>query len=77
MLTIASTTLDGITVTNEVKAPKFDPAKAFTHTFTVPERLASLRITLNGKVANLSKGGEKQDVKRARTGRSMASTRRT
>jgi autotransporter-associated beta strand protein len=62
VLTIASTTLDGITVTNEVKAPKFDPAKAFTHSFVVPERLASLRITLHGKVANLSKGGEKQDV---------------
>ena len=44
------------------KAPKFDPAKAFTHSFMVPERMASLRITLHGKVANLSKGGEKQDV---------------
>ncbi len=61
-LTITSTTLDGVATTSEVKAPKLDPAKDFTHTITVPERLASLRVALTGKVDNLSKGGQKQDV---------------
>src|SRR5262249_18369023 len=32
VLTIATTTLDGITTASEVKAPKLDPARAFTHT---------------------------------------------
>ena len=61
-LAITSTTLDGVSTTSEVKAPKLDPAKDFTHTITVPERLASLKVTLTGKVDNLSKGGEKQDL---------------
>jgi hypothetical protein len=61
-LTITSTTLDGVATTSEVKAPKLDPAKDFTHTITVPERMASLRVMLTGKVDNLSKGGQKQDV---------------
>lgn len=61
-LTITSTTLDGVSTTSEVKAPTLDPAKDFTHTITVAERLASLRVVLTGKVDNLSRGGQKQDV---------------
>ena len=61
-LTITSTTLDGVATTTEVKAPKLDPAKNFTHTITVPERLASLNFRLAAKVDNLSKGGQKQEV---------------
>lgn len=61
-LTITSTTLDGVSTTAEVKAPKLELAKVFTHTLQVPERLAALTVTLSGKVDNLSKGGEKQDL---------------
>ena len=64
-LTITSTTLDGVATTTEVKAPKLDPAKDFTHTITVPERLASLNFRLAAKVENLSKGGQKQEVSAA------------
>ena len=41
---------------------KLDPAKLFTYRLAVPERLASLRVTLSGKVENLSAGGEKQNL---------------
>jgi autotransporter-associated beta strand protein len=61
-LAITSTTFDGVSTTAEVKAPKLDAAKDFTHTIQVPERLASLTVTLSGKIDNLSKGGEKQDL---------------
>ena len=43
-LVITSTTLDGITTTTEFKDLKLDPAKDFTQTFTVPERLAKLSV---------------------------------
>ena len=66
-LSITSTTLDGVATTAEVAGPKLDVKKDFTHAFQVPERLASLSVTLTGKVENLSKGGEKQDVAASRT----------
>ncbi len=59
-LSITSTTLDGISTTAEIDSPKLEPAKVFLHTIQVPERLASLSVTLTGKIDSLSKGGEKQ-----------------
>ena len=64
-LTITATTLDGIATTTEVKDLALDAAKEFTHTFTVPERLASLEMELTAKVENLSNGGEKEEVSAA------------
>lgn len=61
-LTITSTTLDNVQTTSEVKIDKLDPAKVFTHTIKVPERLASLTVTLSGRVEQLSAGGNKQDL---------------
>jgi len=61
-LTITSTTLDGVSTTAEVDSPKLDPAKDFTHTIQVPERLASLNVTLTGKIESLGKGGEKEEL---------------
>ncbi|MDB6151414.1 MAG: hypothetical protein JWQ44_2862, partial [Chthoniobacter sp.] len=61
-LLITSTTLDGIATTTEVKSPKLMVGQVFTHTITVPERLAKLTATLTGKVDLLTKGGEKQDL---------------
>ena len=61
-LIITSTTLDGIDTTTEVKSPKLSADRVFTHTFRVPERLASLRVTLHGRVPVLTRGGEKQDL---------------
>lgn len=61
-LTITSTTLDGISATTEIKAPKLLAGQNLTQQISVPERLARLTATLTGKVQVLSKGGEKQDV---------------
>ncbi len=61
-LTIATTTLDGISTTTELKSPKFDAEKVFTHTFPVPDRLANIAFTLSGKIEQLSQGGKKQTV---------------
>jgi hypothetical protein len=61
-LTITTTTLDGVSTTTEVDAPKFTAEKVFTHKFTVPDRLASVAVKLTGKVESLSKGGEKQEL---------------
>ncbi|HSI12728.1 MAG TPA: hypothetical protein VK961_11830, partial [Chthoniobacter sp.] len=61
-LTLTSTTLDDVHTTSEVKEVKLDPTKLFTYQFAVPERLASLRVTLSGTVENLSAGGSKQEV---------------
>ncbi len=66
-LTITSTTLDGIATTSEVKSPKLAADKVFTHTFSVPERLAKLTVTLSGKVDVLSKGGEKSELTASRS----------
>ena len=64
-LTITSTTLDGVSTTSEVTAVKLDPAKVFTHTFTVPARLARLEVEISARVDKLSAGGEKQDLSSA------------
>ena len=67
-LTITSTTLDDVETTSEVPIEKLDPAKVYTHTITVPERLATLTVTLTGQVEKLSKGGEKEDLSAAHPG---------
>ncbi|MEA3208202.1 MAG: hypothetical protein QOE70_1259 [Chthoniobacter sp.] len=61
-LTLTTTTLDGVATTKEIKGVKLDPAKVFTHRFPVPERLASVAVTLSAKIENLSAGGQKQDL---------------
>ncbi|MEZ0385958.1 MAG: hypothetical protein ACAI34_02735, partial [Verrucomicrobium sp.] len=61
-LTLTTVTLDGVSTTRELKNVKMDAGGVFTHSFLVPERLAELRVTLNGKVELLSKGGTKQPV---------------
>ncbi len=61
-LIITSTTLDDVSTTSEVKIAKLDPAKVFTHTFTVPDRVARMRVVFSGQVEQLSKGGEKQEI---------------
>ncbi|MFO1485241.1 MAG: hypothetical protein U1F71_17910 [Verrucomicrobiaceae bacterium] len=66
-LTITSTTHDGISTTREVKDLKLSAGSVLTHTLTVPERLASLSVTLSGKVEVLSAGGEKRDLNASHT----------
>lgn len=69
-LTLQSTTLDGITTTREVtekEGLKLDPAKDYTLSFPVPDRVASLTATLTCKVEQLSTGGEKKDLSASRS----------
>lgn len=66
-LTITSTTHDGISTTREVKDLKLSAGSVLTHTLTVPERLASLSVTLSGKVDVLSAGGTKRDLNASHT----------
>lgn len=66
-LTITSTTHDGISTTREVKDLKLSAGSVLTHTLTVPERLASLSVTLSGKVEVLSAGGTKRDLNASHT----------
>lgn len=66
-LTITSTTHDGISTTREVKDLKLSAGSVLTHTLSVPERLASLSVTLSGKVEVLSNGGEKRDLNASHT----------
>jgi len=66
-LSITSTTLDGVSTTAEVVAPKFEPGKVFTHEIQTPERLASLGVTLTAQVENLSQGGQKQTLSASRS----------
>ena len=61
-LTIISTTHDGISTTREVKDLKLSAGSVLTHTLSVPERLATIAITLSGKVEMLSAGGQKHDL---------------
>jgi hypothetical protein len=65
-LSIATTTLDGISTTAEVKISKLDPAKVFTHTITIPERLERMEVALSGEVEILGKGGERQTLRESR-----------
>ncbi|MDH4451579.1 MAG: hypothetical protein QE570_00170 [Verrucomicrobiota bacterium] len=66
-LTITSTTHDGISTTREVKDLKLSAGSVLTHTLSVPERLASLAVTLSGKVEVLSAGGTKRDLNASHT----------
>ncbi|MFM2167341.1 MAG: hypothetical protein RIS79_1712 [Verrucomicrobiota bacterium] len=66
-LIITSTTHDGISTTREVKDLKLSAGSVLTHTLSVPERLASLAVTLSGKVEVLSNGGEKRDLNASHT----------
>ncbi|WP_461785652.1 hypothetical protein [Prosthecobacter sp.] len=66
-LTITSTTHDGISTTRELKDLKLSAGSVLTHTLSVPERLASLAVTLSGKVEVLSNGGEKRDLNASHT----------
>ena len=61
-LKITATTLDGIATTTEVKDLKLDPLQEFTHTFSVPDRLADLEVELTAEVESLSSGGEKEEL---------------
>ena len=61
-LTITSATLDGISTTREVKDLKLSAGSVLTHSFTVPERLAQLNVTLSAQADMLSKGGEKRTL---------------
>lgn len=61
-LIIKTTTLDDISTTREVKDVKLDPAKGYTYTFPIPERVASVEVTLAGKIDQLTQGGQKQDL---------------
>jgi hypothetical protein len=67
VLSLTTVTLDGIRTTTEVKSPKLTAGQVFTHTLTVPDRLAELTATLRGKVELLTKGGEKQELSATRT----------
>ncbi|MFM7604088.1 MAG: hypothetical protein ACKO8Z_02675, partial [Prosthecobacter sp.] len=66
-LTLTTTTHDGISTTREVKDLKLSAGSVLTHTLTVPERLASLSVTLSGKVEVLSAGGTKRDLNASHT----------
>jgi hypothetical protein len=64
-LSITSTTLDQVITTSDVKIDKLDPAKEFTHTIKVPERLANLTVELSAQVETISAGGHKEDLKQS------------
>jgi len=53
-LTLTSTDHDGIATTTTLPEFKLRDDRESTHTFKVPDRLASLRVTLNGEVKSLS-----------------------
>jgi len=72
-LSITSTALDGVDTTSEVKIAKLDPAKVFTHTMVVPERVTGVSVTLTAQVEKLSQGGAKEALTQRETWRSMAS----
>ncbi len=66
-LTITTKSQDGVSTTRELKDLKIGAGGDLLHSIPVPERLASLTVVLSGKVAMLSKGGEKIDVSAAHT----------
>jgi hypothetical protein len=61
-LSITSTTLDGVVTTSEQKIAQLDSAKAFIHTFVVPDRLLHLKVELSAQVASMSNAGQKQEL---------------
>ena len=54
MLTITSTDLDGIAATQTIPGLKLADNGELVHSFLVPQRLASIAITLSGQVLKLS-----------------------
>ena len=54
MLTITSTDLDGIAATQTIPEVKLADNGELVHTFLVPQRLASIAISLSGQVLKLS-----------------------
>jgi hypothetical protein len=66
-LTLTSVTLDGVSTTTEIKDLKLSGQSDFTHTVSVPERLASLTATLTGKFEVLSEGGAKRNLSATHT----------
>ncbi len=63
-LTLTTVTLDNISTVKEIGAAEgltLENAKDSTRTLTVPDRLASLTVTLTGKITSLT-GGEKKEV---------------
>lgn len=66
-LTITSVTHEGISTTREVKDLKLSAGSVLTHTFSVPEGIASITVKLSGKVEVLSNGGEKRDLSASHT----------
>jgi hypothetical protein len=67
ILTITSTTHDGISTTREVKDLKLSAGSDLTHSLSVPERLTSLTVVFTAKVDVLSTGGTKKDLSASHT----------
>ena len=65
-LSITTTTLDGVSSTQEIAPVKLEPDKLFTHTFTVPDRLQAISATLSASAEQLSKGLEKTQLNAGR-----------
>jgi len=61
-LTVVTNNLDGVPTTTVVKDLKLEAAKDYTYTFRVPDRVQTVTATLQAKIANISKGGEKQPL---------------
>lgn len=61
-LVVRSTTHDGISTTKEFKDVKLGSGAVLTQEITVPERTATIAVSLHGKVDVLSNRGEKRDV---------------
>jgi hypothetical protein len=66
-LSVTSTTHDGIKTTKEFRDLKLGAGAIVTQEITVPERLASLTATLEGKVKILSEGGQERDLSATKT----------
>lgn len=56
VLQITSTDLDGVESNKEVAGFKLFNEQVSTYTFKVPEKLSSLRLSIKGKIENLSMG---------------------
>ncbi|HEY2572677.1 MAG TPA: hypothetical protein VGH65_01370, partial [Verrucomicrobiaceae bacterium] len=66
-LSITTTTLDGVSTTQEIKELKLEPDKLFTHTIAVPDRLQSISVVLSANVEQLSKGGDNTPLRADRS----------
>lgn len=61
-LTLTTVTLDGISTISEIPMAQLHAGQVYTHSFRVPERLASVSATVSGKIDLLSRGGEKRHL---------------